>query len=136
MGTSALVPAWTPFSDKKELVYRGLAERVFVETKRGMAHVKPTDMDWVPIDAERLKRVYDDLVTEHGVTVLFHTMLSAVETDGAGRVKALVFSNKAGLSAKSAKVYVDCTGDADLAAWAGAEFHKGDDSGDPANLMP
>ncbi|HEV7298958.1 MAG TPA: FAD-dependent oxidoreductase [Tepidisphaeraceae bacterium] len=136
MGTSALVPAWTPFSDKKDLVYRGLAERVFTTAKQGMAHVKPTDADWVPIDAERLKRVYDDLCTEFGVTVLFNTFFSAVDTDGAGRVTALIFSNKSGMTAKRAKVYVDCTGDADLAAWAGAEFHKGDDSGDPANLMP
>jgi len=136
MGTSALVPAWTPFSDKKDLVYRGLAERVFNAAKKGMAHVKPTDMDWVPIDAERLKRVYDELVTEYGVTVLFHTMLSGVDTDGSGRVKALLLTNKAGLTAVSANVYVDCTGDADLSAWAGAEFHKGDDSGNPANLMP
>lgn len=136
MGTSALVPAWTPFSDKKDLVYRGLAEKVFVAAKNGMAHVGAKDMDWVPIDAERLKRVYDDLVTEYGVTVLFNTMLSAVDTDGAGRVKALIFSNKAGLIAKSAKVYVDCSGDADLAAWAGAEFHKGDDTGNVASLMP
>ena len=34
---------------------------------------------------------------------------------------------EAGLTAYKAKVYVDCSGDADLAAWAGAEFQKGDE---------
>jgi hypothetical protein len=135
MGTSALVPAWTPFSDKEKIIYRGLAERVFNETKAGMPHVKKDALDWVAIDAERLKRVYDDLVTQYGVTVLFNTFFSAAEAED-GSVKAVIVSNKAGLSAKSAKVYVDCTGDADLAAWAGAQFHKGDDSGDASNLMP
>lgn len=129
-GTSALVPAWCPFSDHEKIIYRGLAEKVFNAAKKGVAHVKETDLDWVPIDAEQLKRVYDELVTEAGVTVLFHTVLSAVEKTDGGEVTALIVSNKAGLSALRAKVYVDTTGDADLAAWAGAEFEKGDDAGE------
>ena len=132
-GTVALVPSWCPFSNKKTMIYRGLAEKVFTAAKVGMAHVSEKDLDWVPIDAERLKRVYDSLVTEAGVTVLFHTVLSAVEAEE-GEVSALIVSNKAGLSALRAKVYVDCTGDADLAAWAGAEFQKGDD--EDGSLQP
>lgn len=128
-GTIALVPAWCPFSDKEKIIYRGLAQKVFESAKKGMAHVGEADLDWVPIDAEKLKRVYDDLVTEAGVTVLFQTFLAAVETDGNGGVTTLVVSNKKGLSALRAKVYVDCSGDADLCAWAGAEFHKGDHLG-------
>lgn len=126
MGTIALVPAWCPFSDKEKIIYRGLAERVFTAAKQGLAHVKKEALDWVPIDAEKLKRVYDDLVTGAGVTVLFQTSLAAVESDNHGRVTAIITSNKKGLSALSAGVYVDCSGDADLAAWAGAEFQKGD----------
>lgn len=133
-GTSALVPAWCPFSDKEKMVYRGLAEKVFTLAKQGMAHVKAEAMDWVPIDAERLKRVYDDLVLGAGAGVLFHTMLSAVETDASGWVDTIVTTNKAGLRAWKAAVYVDCTGDADLTAWAGGAFHKGDASGQ--RLMP
>jgi glycine/D-amino acid oxidase-like deaminating enzyme len=133
-GTSALVPAWCPFSDKEKIIYRGLAEKVFTRAKEGMAHVKSDALDWVPIDAERLKRVYDDLVTEAGVTVLFQTMLSHVARDASGRVTSIATTNKSGLSLWSAKVFVDCTGDADLVAWAGGEFHKGDAEG--KRLMP
>ncbi|MFH1378195.1 MAG: FAD-dependent oxidoreductase [Planctomycetota bacterium] len=125
MGTLGLVPAWCPFSDKEKIIYRGLAERVFNETKAGMPHVRPDGMDWVPIDPERLKRVYDDLVTEFGADILFNTALSAFEMQD-GTVKTIIVTNKAGLSAYSAKVFVDCTGDADLCAWAGADFQKGD----------
>lgn len=128
-GTIALVPAWCPFSDKEKIIYCGLAQKVFEAAKQGMAHVGERDLDWVPIDAEKLKRVYDDLVSSAGVTVLFQTFLAAVETDGHGRVTTLITSNKKGLSALRAKVYVDCSGDADLCAWAGAEFHKGDHLG-------
>jgi hypothetical protein len=127
-GTSALVPAWCPFSDQEKIIYRGLAEKVFAEAKEGVAHVQKDDLDWVPIDAERLKRVYDKLVTEAGVTVLFHTFLTGVEMEGED-VAAILLSNKSGLTAKKAKVYVDCSGDADLCAWAGAQFQKGDEDG-------
>ncbi len=129
-GTSALVPAWCPFSDKEKIIYRGLAETVFNAAKEGIAHVGPTDLDWVPIHAERLKRVYDTLVAESGATVLFQTNLCAAEKSGDETVSTLIVSNKAGLTALRAKVYIDCTGDADLAAWAGADFHQGDENGE------
>jgi hypothetical protein len=87
----------------------------------------------VPIDPERLKRVYDDLVTSAGASIRFHTHLSVVERAG-DRIDAIVVTNKAGLSAYRAKVFIDCTGDADLCAWAGAGFHKGDAKGE--KLMP
>ena len=129
MGTSGLVPAWCPFSDKQKIIYRGLAERVFSACKAGMPHVDADGLDWIPIDPELLKRIYDDLVTEAGASVLFHTMLAAVETDGPGAVAALILASKAGLTACKAKVYVDCTGDADLAVWAGCKYEKGDETG-------
>lgn len=129
-GTSALVPAWCPFSDKEKIIYRGLAETVFNAAKAGMAHVGAEALDWVPIDAERLKRVYDQLVTDAGVSVLFHTTLASVEkSERDDEVSAILIANKAGLSALRAKVYIDCTGDADLAAWAGATVRKGDETG-------
>jgi glycine/D-amino acid oxidase-like deaminating enzyme len=133
MGTSGLVPAWCPFSDQEKIIYRGLAEKVFNATKAGMPHVKPDALDWIAIDPELLKRVYDDLVTQAGAQVLFHTTLAAVEMRDAHTVDALITSNKSGLTALRAKVYVDCTGDADLCAWAGAAFEQGDEAHD---LMP
>lgn len=132
-GTSALVPSWCPFSDKEKVIYRGMAERVLRACNAGMAHVAPDHVDWVPIDPERLKVVYDDLVLSSGAEVLFNTSLAAVECDEQGGVSTVIVSNKRGLSALRAKVYVDCTGDADLSAWAGATFEQGDESGD---LMP
>ena len=132
-GTGALVPAWCPFSDKEKIIYRGLAETVFNRCKKGQPHVKADALDWVAIDPERLKRVYDELVTEAGATILFHTALASVERDENGEVSTIIVNNKRGLSALKAKNYVDCSGDADLCAWAGADFEKGDKSG---KMMP
>ncbi len=130
MGTSGLVPAWCPFSDKERTIYGGIAEKVFAESKKGVPHEPASKSDWAAIDPEHLKRVYDDMVTEAGAKVTFYTMLAAVEAGDDGKVSALVLAGKAGLSAVRANAYVDCTGDADLAAWAGAEFEKGDESGE------
>jgi hypothetical protein len=133
MGTSALVPAWTPFSDKEKIIYCGIAEKVFNACKAGMAHVKKSDLDWVPIDPERLKRVYDELVTDTGVKVLFNTHLARVDSVD-GKVEVITVVNKSSMTAYKAKVFIDCTGDADLSAWAGAEFHQGNEKGE--RLMP
>lgn len=129
MGTSGLIPAWCPFSDGEKIVYRGLAERVFNAAKADMPHVKADTLDWVAIDHERLKCVYDELVLGAGADILFGSMVAAVETDGAGSVSAITVANKSGLTVYKARVYIDCTGDADLAAWAGAQVMKGDAEG-------
>lgn len=128
MGTSGLVPAWCPFSDKEKMVYRGLAAKVFNTLKAQMPHVREDAMDWVPIEPEKLKRVYDDLVTESGAHILFLTALADVDRDDHGNINTLLFLNKSGLQAFRAAVYVDCTGDGDVAAWAGAEYQMGDEA--------
>ena len=129
MGTSGLLNAWCPFTDGEKIIYKGLAEKVLMESKKGTPHVSDSSYDWQPINTEQLKRVYDDLVIGAGVSVLFFTQLSAVEMKDDNTVDAIIVSNKAGLSALKAKVYIDCTGDGDLSAWAGADYFYGDDTG-------
>ncbi len=127
MGTSGLLNAWCPFTDKEKIIYKGIAEKVFLESKKGVPHVKGND--WVPINTEYLKVVYDDLVMSEGVSVLFFSNMAAVEMKKEGEVDAVIVANKSGLTAYKAKLFIDCTGDGDLAAWAGAGFDKGDDKG-------
>ncbi|OJU16819.1 MAG: tat (twin-arginine translocation) pathway signal sequence [Clostridiales bacterium 43-6] len=126
MGTSGLIPAWCPFSDLEKIIYRGLGEQIFNRLKEGMPHIPKDKLDWVEIEPELLKRIYDDVVVSSGAEILFNTTLSGVDTDDNGKVTGILLSNKNGLTAYQAKVYVDCTGDGDLAAWAGAEYEKGD----------
>lgn len=127
LGTAGMVPTWSPFSDGERVIYRGLAEKVFNASKVGVSHVKMNDLNWVPIDPERLTLVYDRMVTEAGVKVLFFSRICQVEMDSNDRVDAVVVANKNGLTAFRAKVFIDATGDGDVAAWAGAKFTRGYD---------
>jgi len=130
MGTLGLVPFFCGYSDGEKLLARGIAEHVRLALCQGMPHLAAIGMSWWPaIDAELLKRIYDELVTGAGVSVLFHSQMCAVECGADGQVEALLVGSKAGLRAYRAKIYVDCTGDGDLAAWAGASFEKGDAEG-------
>ena len=138
MGTAALVPAFMPFGDGVNFCAGGVGEEILDRlaaaggTGPGKLDAKVRLARSVPIDAEVLKRVYDELLGEAGAAFAFHTVLIDVLAEG-GRLAAAVCAGKSGLFAVRAKVYVDGTGDGDLAAWGGAPFEKGDDSGE---MMP
>jgi hypothetical protein len=81
-----------------------------------------------PFDPEALKLVAAEMVVEAGVELLLHTFVFDVLTrEGAdGPILTGVFAaSKSGVQALRAGVVVDCTGDADVAALAGAPTEKG-----------
>ena len=80
----------------------------------------------VPYDSVRLKGVLDEMTESHGVQVLLHTQAVAVSTEGR-RVTAVLVENKGGRGALLPRVVVDCSGDGDVAARAGATFDLGRD---------
>lgn len=129
LGTSGMVPAWCPFTDGEKIIYRGLAYKIFSEAKEGVPFEPQEKLDWVAINPEYLIGVYDRNVKEAGVDVLFFSRLAGVEMKGEGEVDHVVIANKAGLCRYKAKVYIDTTGDGDLAVWAGAPYFKGDKEG-------
>ena len=72
-----------------------------------------------PVEPEVFKVVAAEMCREAGVDLLLHTTLHGVEVDS-GRIVAACVWNKAGAREMTASVYLDCTGDGDLAAYAGA----------------
>lgn len=135
MGTVALVPAFCPYSDGEKAVVRGIGLELLERMKAGcepeFRERFGNELDWVPIDPEVLKRVYDEAVAESGAEVLLHTVASQTVMDETGRrIDGVVIVNKSGRSLIRAGTVIDTTGDADLAALAGAPFHKGGEGGD------
>lgn len=79
----------------------------------------------VPFDPEVFKLVALDLLDEAGVRFLFHALASDVI--GNHRVNGVVFETKSGPGGIRAPVVIDCTGDGDVAARAGAPYAVGRD---------
>lgn len=129
LGTSGMVPAWCPFSDGEKVIYRGLAWKIFNEAKEGVPFEPAEKVDWVAINPEHLISVYDRNVTEAGVDVLFFSRVAGLEMEKEGVVDYILVANKNGLTKYKAPIYIDTTGDGDLAVWAGAKYMKGDSEG-------
>jgi len=129
MGTAGLVPAFMRFSDGENFLAAGLGEEI-LNKLRDMGGTGPDH--GFSIQAEVLKRLYDDLLEEAGVQFSLHAQVIAVEKEG-DAVTTSIVAAKSGIYAVKAKIVIDGTGDGDIAAWAGAPFEKGDDEGD---MMP
>ncbi len=74
-----------------------------------------------PVEPEITKAVLNKMLIEAGVTLLLHTVVIQVITNE-DIIKGVVVWNKAGRTSISAKQYIDCTGDGDLAAYAGVPY--------------
>src|SRR2546430_14521647 len=80
-------------------------------------------------DTAAYKIAADDLLAAHKVDILFHALGAGVVMHDERRINALVVEIKAGRQAVTATIFIDCSGDGDLAAWAGAPFEVGGNQG-------
>ncbi len=80
-------------------------------------------------DTSAYKIAADDLLLSAGVDILFHALAAAVIMDTPERIQALVIETKSGRQAVLGRLFIDCSGDGDMAAWAGAPFELGDGQG-------
>jgi hypothetical protein len=79
-------------------------------------------------DTSVYKCAADQLLLDAGVQLLFHAGAAAVVKEGM-RIAALVVETKSGRQAIRANAFIDCSGDADVAAFAGVPFEVGDGHG-------
>lgn len=75
-------------------------------------------------DPEFMKCILDDMCEEAGVEVLFDTVVISAEVKDKNITEIKCF-NKSGFSKLKAEFFIDATGDADLAAFAGVNFENG-----------
>jgi FAD dependent oxidoreductase len=78
-------------------------------------------------DNAALKIAADQLVIASGANILFHALAVGVVMKDPQIIDALLVETKSGRLAIRAKTFIDCSGDGDLAAHAGAPFEKGTD---------
>ena len=75
--------------------------------------------DEFTFDLEAGKRILEEKVLEAGVGLLFYTTVCGAEAEE-DRIRAVITASKDGLTRHRAEAFIDCTGDADVAHYAGA----------------
>ncbi len=128
VAAAGLVPAFAPFDDGVNVLASGIG----YELRKQVSKDVPLNAYWTPIKVEELKRTYDEMVLASGIKYSFFTTLCDVITNG-DRVEGVILCAKSGMFTVKAKIYIDCTGDADLCAFGGGKYEYGDENGD---VMP
>jgi 2-polyprenyl-6-methoxyphenol hydroxylase-like FAD-dependent oxidoreductase len=114
-------------------VVRGIAEEIVLALKElgGLGRspypqksypTSPGQLEYsYAIDTERFKHLVLTLCVNAGVDLQFHTWFSMPIVDD-GAVRGVIVENKSGRQALLARMVIDCSGDGDVAARAGAPF--------------
>lgn len=111
---------------KKVQVVGGLAEK-FVKTlidNDGAVGTNGEAGSYVFTDKAAAQALLIDMLEDAGVETLYNTTVCLVNSHG-GDIKNIVVHNKGGFFEIKAKVYIDATGDGDVATLAGADFNIG-----------
>jgi hypothetical protein len=121
-------------------VVRGIAEEVVCRLKE--LGLSPGHMeDFVgyassvtPFDAEGMKYVLETMALESGVRLLYHTVFTGCDVED-GKITKAHFYSKNGFFDVEARVFIDCTADADLATCAGVHSLYGREADNLAQPM-
>ncbi len=114
-------------------VVHGIADELLARIDRlgglNKPHVSFGKIQAQAYDTAAYKCAADDLLLGHGTEILFHALGAGVVMDADDTIRALIVETKSGRAAVIGRIFIDCSGDGDLAAWAGAPFERGDGHG-------
>ena len=86
---------------------------------------QPQTAGGIAYDIEQMKLVLECACVQAGVRVRLHTRVVAAARDHRNRLAVAITESKSGREAFASSVFVDATGDGDLAALAGCGFELG-----------
>lgn len=111
---------WTHVDGKRDYMSAG----IFREILDGLREGEALDGNGMTFSEEYLKLFLNRFCLKNGVELLLNTVVTAAKKDK-GTVKMVQVCNKSGVFTLGAVMFVDATGDADLAAAAGVLFECG-----------
>ena len=123
MATAGLVNPFMTYWAGEEQIIGGVLQEVIDRLTALGAYGKGSR---TAFDPEAFKFVADQMCADAGVKVLLHSFLSDVAVSG-NAIESIEIAGKSGKTSLTAKVFIDGTGDADLAFMAGARCEKGRD---------
>ncbi len=77
-------------------------------------------------DISAYKVAADELLASGGVRLLYHALAASVVMSAPDVIDAVLIESKSGRQAIRGRVFIDGSGDGDVAAWAGVPFEKSD----------
>mgnify|MGYP001186537417 FL=1 len=141
MGTAAMVTNFcglhASINGSIQQIVRGVADDILERLDKldGLREPHPVkaqggghDVAAQAYDTSAYKMATDDLLLSAGVDIRFHTFAVGAIMSGP-RIDAVLVETKSGRKAIKAEMFIDCSGDGDLAYWSGADCVKGDDNG-------
>ena len=140
MLTNAGVGPQMTFHAGKTQVVRGIADEIICRLQE--LGLSPGHMDdfvgyassVTPFDAEGMKYILETLAVEAGVQLLYHTVFTGCTVED-GRITKIQLYSKNGFFDVEARVFLDCTADADLSTCAGVPSLYGRESDQLAQPM-
>lgn len=121
MATAGIVAPLSVFTYKGKQVIGGIPWEFVQRLQQMGGGLIEKPLGNVAFEPELYKLCCQRMVLEAGVDLYMHSYLSGCDFED-GSVKHVIIENKNGTEALSAKVFIDCTGDADLAYMAGVEM--------------
>ena len=128
--TAALVYPWLSFHNKSgQQVLAGLGQELVERLQQiggSPGHLRDSIgfvYSLTPFDPDLTKQVMLQMSLEAGVTWLFGTQIIGVEMQNQS-IESVHIANKNGLSRVRGKLWIDCSGDADIAFMAGAPMQS------------
>ena len=127
MGSNGLVPSFTPFSYKG--IEKPLIGGIGREILQKLQSIGGSNRaGWPFLDAEAVKFVCDEILTESKVTVAYLTTVLKVKTRNR-RLKSITVHDRSGIHELTADNFIDATGDAFISSSAGVPTLNGDPEG-------
>jgi len=123
VATSGLLSLLGPFDDRGERIIKGIPEEM-LESLIHRGGAEPKERGFIPVNPETLKLVLDEMLQDSGAEVLYDTLAADVQVRE-GIITGVTAANKSGLIHLAAKVFVDATGDGDVAFRAGLPYEVG-----------
>ena len=118
MATAGFVNPMSVFSYNGKQVTGGIPWEFINRLKDSGGAEIESPLANVAFEPEHYKLVAQRMVLDAGVDIYMHSFISGCLKDG-NRITHLIIDNKNGAEALASKVFIDCTGDADLASMAG-----------------
>ena len=124
MATAGLVMPLSVFTYQNKQVIGGIPWEFISRLEQMGGGYVERPLGNVAFDPELYKLCMQRMVIEAGVEMYMNSYLSGCTMGSEGVIEGVIIENKNGSEALEAKIFIDCTGDADLAAMAGVPMQE------------